>query len=1047
MNFLLQYLKDLPGKWVPILVLLVWFPGGRWLPFNLRLILTLAILGIWGIFFLIKRRRPRKGAEEKEALPENITRFEERVKNAIKSVQDFRGKKVRPGRLNIFKRPDPYLLPWYMVIGPSGNGKTSLLRNSNLDFSYIDSLQERPLQQGIDKTKNCDLFFTREAIILDTSGRYVTYGNEASVRTEWLGLLNVLKKHRPKRPIDGLILTTEITPLLQEEEYAIEQEARKIRQHIEDLIEQLETRLPIYLVFTKNDRIYGFVPFFEDLSPAERTQVWGCTLRSDREEKAEAVFREECRRLFGSLNDRRLPKLASERISTAQRVGGYAFPLEFEAACQKLSHFVGGIFPEVAPEKPIFRGFYFTSAAQEGHPVDLVLRQVAESLQRQPLILPEAPEKRQGYFIKDLFKQIIFPDRGLESLTLKAEIRRTRFRLAFCAVALIAAVALGIGLRLSYGHNRQVMTEVHTAAAEVAETGPSTSSEEKWNKLERLNRQKAKLEGFAPFSLPWRRERREVARAGRELYEKHTIRIPVKVTRELETESDISLKPVVGNAVYPGDYKGRAVYTGEDGQAVLVEVKSAKVVISTDYPKSDLELGGLKDKIFKKDVPRLPEPAESDWKIARAVVETDLQKKEIPLSEPTLSYEISPGEYEAEPAWRVEFIFARKRVVTAHCVDRFGKDLEGVPVSIKDEWRNYTVGATDEKGMVRLEFVSSAGRSLEVVYDDPPAASSSLNIKMGQYEYPLSDKEIRRKLNITVTAQESATQRPRGGVTVLVGGKPVGRTDRAGKLVTQIDIIPTNENVSSSPLPEAATIGEEYPNYTILMQYGATEEPVPTPPPLTPPPPPPPSEPRSELKVVDLSDRKSIQDAEVWAFLEKGDDKLWSSTEDSRRMGFESGGKEFKLVQIGATNKKGLQQLPKEVAEHQFLVTHPQYWPRSVKWQEGTQKIMMTGIKEARAVKDFAPWQMDGAAYYYGRAKEYHKQQKLSEAIDKYQKAIRLMPRKDFYLGLGWTYYEGNQAKDARKQAETGLGLKLLGFEGNEPLIDQQLRELLSVVQ
>ena len=66
------------------------------------------------------------------------------------------------------KKGNPlYVLPWYVVIGETGAGKTTAIKSSRLT-SPLTKLASTP---GISSTKNCDWWFFEEAIILDTAGR------------------------------------------------------------------------------------------------------------------------------------------------------------------------------------------------------------------------------------------------------------------------------------------------------------------------------------------------------------------------------------------------------------------------------------------------------------------------------------------------------------------------------------------------------------------------------------------------------------------------------------------------------------------------------------------------------------------------------------------------------------------------------------------------------------------------------------------------------------------------------------------------------------
>ncbi|TIV90665.1 MAG: type VI secretion system membrane subunit TssM, partial [Mesorhizobium sp.] len=123
--------------------------------------------------------------------------------------------------------------------------------------------------------RNCDWFFSENAVLIDTAGRYVQQESQPDVdATEWLGFLDLLKKHRGRRALNGVIVALSIDALSEGDE-AIKAHGRKIRRRLAELNDRLEIRLPVYLMLTKADLIKGFEAFFGGLSTTAREQVWG----------------------------------------------------------------------------------------------------------------------------------------------------------------------------------------------------------------------------------------------------------------------------------------------------------------------------------------------------------------------------------------------------------------------------------------------------------------------------------------------------------------------------------------------------------------------------------------------------------------------------------------------------------------------------------------------------------------------------------------------------------------------------------------------------
>src|SRR5262249_57288237 len=104
---------------------------------------------------------------------------------------------------------------------------------------------------GVGGTRLCDWWFTEDAVLIDTAGRYTTQDSDAAVdRAGWTAFLDLLKSTRPRQPLNGVIVAislTEIGAAGREERLA---HAHAVRRRIKELEERLAGHLPIYAVFT-----------------------------------------------------------------------------------------------------------------------------------------------------------------------------------------------------------------------------------------------------------------------------------------------------------------------------------------------------------------------------------------------------------------------------------------------------------------------------------------------------------------------------------------------------------------------------------------------------------------------------------------------------------------------------------------------------------------------------------------------------------------------------------------------------------------------------
>lgn len=298
-----------------------------------------------------------------------------------------------------------YALPWYMIIGPSATGKSTLFANSGLHFPYANSNELHV--QGFGGTRNCDWWFSDQAVLIDTAGRYTT---ESSDNKEWLSFLGLLKKHRPKLPVNGVIVAISVADILTGDSESIRQHVKMVRERIQELITELGVVFPVHITFTKTDLISGFESFFADLSEKEREQVWGAYLLDESEDQSQdpaELFELRMESLYERLCEQRLSKLARER-NLHRKALIFDFPNQFQAASIKLTEFVNLLFKENPyQEVPWFAGVYFTSGTQEGTPVERILSGARE--QFCSVALEQNQETiTKSYFINRFFNDVVF---------------------------------------------------------------------------------------------------------------------------------------------------------------------------------------------------------------------------------------------------------------------------------------------------------------------------------------------------------------------------------------------------------------------------------------------------------------------------------------------------------------------------------------------------------------------------------------------------------------------------------------------------------------
>ena len=229
--------------------------------------------------FLSKFLNFGKKEEKEDAAKEEIKTVAQTVNRAVNQLKNLRGGGLR----RIFEgKRYLYELPWYMVVGSPGAGKTTALLNSGLQFPVAQQMGNPPKSMVLDApsgTMHCDWWFTNEAVLIDTAGRYTTHdSNPGADIAEWHGFLEILRKHRTRAPINGAIVALNVADLLSFTEAERAAHAASIRDRLGELRQELGIRFPVYVIVTKLDLLRGFSEYFQSLTSEGRTQPWGFTL-------------------------------------------------------------------------------------------------------------------------------------------------------------------------------------------------------------------------------------------------------------------------------------------------------------------------------------------------------------------------------------------------------------------------------------------------------------------------------------------------------------------------------------------------------------------------------------------------------------------------------------------------------------------------------------------------------------------------------------------------------------------------------------------------
>ncbi len=477
------------------LALLIWFGGPLLaiagyeplISMSARVICLLLIVIVWGAIKLTNKVKDKK---QNEAMVNNLIHGEssaqDNTSDDVKGEIDVLHKKMVQA-LDILKNTkfsdnkNIYNLPWYIMIGPPGSGKTTAIHHSGLEYPLKDKMGIDMIE-GVGGTRHCDWWFTNKAVLIDTAGRYTTQDSHSKRDSRaWQGFLGLLKKFRPLRPINGVIITMGMAELLNQTKTERNLHARAIKQRLQELQNQLNMTFPVYVLFSKSDLIAGFNEFFDDFSKEDCEQIWGVTFPlevGEDEESIVSTFNKEFHHLLTNLNSRINIRLKNER-DLDRRSSIYEFPKQLRLLQGAADDFLKEIFsPNAYEEAPLLRGVYLTSATQEGTPIDHLSSQISAGIKVQKKSVPI--KHQRSYFIKRLLEDVIFPEKNLASINRQHDKQNVILRRSIIAFSSIVAVSFTYAWWSSYDWNSQLVDRTKTSIEnyqEVTSGGLSSESD------------------------------------------------------------------------------------------------------------------------------------------------------------------------------------------------------------------------------------------------------------------------------------------------------------------------------------------------------------------------------------------------------------------------------------------------------------------------------------------------------------------------------------------------------------------------------------------
>ncbi|WP_436877926.1 type VI secretion system membrane subunit TssM [Siccibacter turicensis] len=353
-----------------------------------------------------------------------------------------------------------YQMPWYLMVGLPGSGKSSLMHRANTANKLNARLTAE--LRGLAVEQKVDCWLGEEAVILDPKGELLLQSSSDlepdGLRNErlWQHLLNWLNENRKRQPLNGLVLTLDLAWLSQASVAERKVCAQLLRARLLEITSTLNTRLPVYFALTRLDMLDGFGAFYQQLDKETRQSLLGVTFSSESQQPQEwlSELNTFWDRWVDGLNDNLADKMLPH---TGQAAAAQLF--SFVRQLAGLKDYVNEILSDalVQDDRNLLRvrGVYLSSVYQQGVPFDAFAHAAIQRYQLPETIYPSQRGESNTFFVRELFKSVVFPEAHLAGESRLHHLYRRRRMSTGVGLMALGAVALTAGWHHYYRTNEE----------------------------------------------------------------------------------------------------------------------------------------------------------------------------------------------------------------------------------------------------------------------------------------------------------------------------------------------------------------------------------------------------------------------------------------------------------------------------------------------------------------------------------------------------------------------------------------------------------------
>jgi type VI secretion system protein ImpL len=437
-------------------------------------IFILALLGL-AVFLVLKSLKKDEAAppDDREAdkmkswLPSSVPGMAQSFRAALRRLRDeFPGWNSR------------YKAPWYVLVGETGSGKTTVANTlSGLSTEIVEPASRA---DGVSDYAPRWLLLDK-AVLIDLPGtsflssapatapatepallrRFSTHSDAPTDRAAWKKFLQLTARYRPRQPLNGIILTIPATDFIgndsdPENPHRVARIA-ELAKRLDDIQRLVSLSLPVYLLVTKCDAVTGFGSyshsFFEETLAAQARangsshlelsdDLFGWSNPHALNSTFSPAWVDEA---FDDINDvllRRQLEMLAESRTPASANDLFLFPFELQKLRTPLRLLLGVLFRTTAYHSPhLLRGIYFCGRETAPEAVDTTPQ--PEQHRMVPGFLAGGADAI--LYVRNLFQFKVFSERHLATPTTGRFFSGNRSVMLAQVLACVLTVLFGLG--------------------------------------------------------------------------------------------------------------------------------------------------------------------------------------------------------------------------------------------------------------------------------------------------------------------------------------------------------------------------------------------------------------------------------------------------------------------------------------------------------------------------------------------------------------------------------------------------------------------------